>query len=115
MICLNVPEVGARLAGGACAAAAVESASTMAMNIASLVFIGFFAKEGYQTPAVKEPLPERASSGKVSPKSRSTPNPRSTYGRYETRWQGLLDAGNARQGDGPIEVCGGLPRGRDAV
>src|SRR3989442_1918443 len=38
MICLKVPEVGARLAG-ACAAAAVESASTIATNIASLVFI----------------------------------------------------------------------------
>src|SRR5262252_4242051 len=39
MICLKVPEVGARFAGGACAAAAVESASTIATNIASLVFI----------------------------------------------------------------------------
>jgi len=39
MSCRNVPEVGARLAGGACAVAAVESASTIAMNIASLVFI----------------------------------------------------------------------------
>src|SRR5213594_4427695 len=39
MICLKVPEVGARLAGGACAAAAVESASTITTNIASLVFI----------------------------------------------------------------------------
>src|ERR1700704_3250670 len=39
MICLKVPEVGARLAGGACAAASVESASTIATNIASLVFI----------------------------------------------------------------------------
>src|SRR5437667_815601 len=39
MICLKVPEVGARLAGGACAAAALESASTIATNIASLVFI----------------------------------------------------------------------------
>src|SRR6478672_8956170 len=39
MICRKVPEVGARLAGGACAAAVVESASTIATNIASLVFI----------------------------------------------------------------------------
>src|SRR6185503_18418590 len=39
MICLKVPAVGARLAGGACPAAAVESASTIVTNIASLVFI----------------------------------------------------------------------------
>src|ERR1051326_5149158 len=39
MICLKDPEVGARFAGGACAAPAVESASTIATNTTSLVFI----------------------------------------------------------------------------
>src|SRR5690349_7664459 len=39
MICLKVPEVGARFADGACAAAALESASTIATNIASLAYI----------------------------------------------------------------------------
>src|SRR5947199_5311600 len=46
MICLNVPEVGARLAGGACAAAAMESASTIATNLASLVFMAV-PRSGY--------------------------------------------------------------------
>src|SRR6187401_2529584 len=39
MICLKVPAVGARLAGGACAAATMASVSTITTNIASLVFI----------------------------------------------------------------------------
>src|SRR5437870_3438729 len=37
MICLRVPEVGARLAGGACAAAALDSASTIDSDIARFV------------------------------------------------------------------------------
>src|SRR5437867_10690710 len=40
MICRKVPEVGARLAGGACAAAALCSAREITRHVASLMVIG---------------------------------------------------------------------------
>src|ERR1700741_199813 len=44
MICRRVPVVGARLGAGACWAAALESARTIATNVASLIVISLFPR-----------------------------------------------------------------------